>query len=124
MLHQYVEEFSTSNFIAIDSETGAYVTPQSDSILPSITNRALQQIALDLGLQVQKRPVSIDELHSFAEVAACGTAVVLTPISSITHNENVVDYGAFSQFQAFYDRVRAIQLGEIEDSHGWNFVVG
>ena len=38
MEHKYVEEFSTSNFIAI-SEDGAYVTSESSSILPSVTNR-------------------------------------------------------------------------------------
>ena len=74
-------------------------------------------------LQVEKRPVAVDELGSFSEVAACGTAVVLTPISSISHFEHTHSYGAFTQFQAFYDRVRAIQVGEVPDDHGWTFVV-
>jgi branched-chain amino acid aminotransferase len=71
--HKYVEEFSTSNFIAIDKE-GNYVTPQSDSILKSVTNMSLRQIAMDLGMGVQERPVEYAEVGSFSEVAACGYA--------------------------------------------------
>lgn len=37
--HKYVEEFSTSNFIAIDKD-GHFVTPKSDSVLASVTNKA------------------------------------------------------------------------------------
>lgn len=69
--HKYVEEFSTSNFIAIDKE-GNYVTPKSDSILKSVTNMSLRQIALDLGMGVQERPVEFTEVGEFEEVAACG----------------------------------------------------
>jgi branched-chain amino acid aminotransferase len=36
--HRYIEEFSTSNFIGISS-SGAFVTPDSKSVLPSVTNK-------------------------------------------------------------------------------------
>ena len=48
---QYVEEFSVSNFIGIDKD-GAYCTPASSSILPSITNKMLMQLARDNGIEV------------------------------------------------------------------------
>jgi branched-chain amino acid aminotransferase len=69
-----VEEFSTSNFLAIDAK-GAYVTPKSSAILGSITNKSLMELAADEGLDVQVRPIHIDEVADFQEVAACGTAV-------------------------------------------------
>ena len=47
--NEYVEEFSTSNFIAVDKATGAFVTPLSSAILPSITNKSLMQLAADEG---------------------------------------------------------------------------
>ena len=88
--NSYVEEFSTSNFLGIDSQ-GKYVTPKSEAILASITNKSLMQIAADegtrqlghscmliellVGLEVEMRPIHIDEVASFQEVAACGTAV-------------------------------------------------
>ena len=59
------------------------------------------------------------EVPEFEEVAACGTAVVLTPIASLTKGEEVVEFSGFSKFQAMYDRIRGIQLGHVEDTHGW-----
>ncbi|TFH39329.1 MAG: branched-chain amino acid aminotransferase, partial [Chrysiogenales bacterium] len=68
---RYIDEFSTSNFIAIRDNT--YVTPKSDSILPSITNDSLSMIAQDMGMIVERRPVEVKELETFNEVGAVGT---------------------------------------------------
>ena len=86
--NQYIEEFSTSNFIAID-KNGGYVTPKSTAILSSITNKSLMELAQREGHDVQVRQVHIDEVADFKEVAACGTAVVVTPIGSISYKNKV-----------------------------------
>lgn len=36
--NSFVEEFSTSNFVGVDAK-GAFVTPNSPTVLPSITNK-------------------------------------------------------------------------------------
>ncbi|TPX38253.1 branched-chain-amino-acid transaminase [Synchytrium microbalum] len=91
--HRYVEEFSTSNFAALtkpDSDgKRVYVTPKSHSILPSVTNRSLLELAeKHFGWKTERRVVEWDEVRMglFDEVAACGTAVVITPIGEI-HRE-------------------------------------
>ncbi|OGR12496.1 MAG: branched chain amino acid aminotransferase, partial [Deltaproteobacteria bacterium RIFOXYB12_FULL_58_9] len=84
--HRYIDEFATSNFIAITRD-GKFVTPDSATILPSITNKSLQQLAVDMGLTVERRRVDVAELSEFAEVGACGTAVVVTPVESIRHGD-------------------------------------
>jgi len=82
----FVEEFSTSNFFGI--KENSYVTPQSSAILPSITNDALMTIAEHkLGLTVERRPVTFEEVADFDEVAACGTAVVITPVSDLVRDD-------------------------------------
>ena len=91
--HKWIDEFSTSNFLAVTRE-GTYVTPKSASILPSITNMTLQQIAKDLGIPVEVRPIAFDEVTDFAEVAACGTAVVITPVCQIERAGMVYDTGS------------------------------
>ena len=64
----YVEEFSTSNFFGIKHKNGnapkegdlkgsSYVTPKSDAVLPSITNKSLMQLAEAEGMKVEHRPV-------------------------------------------------------------------
>ena len=52
--HSFVEEFSTSNFLGIKAD-GTYVTHDSHSVLPSVTNMSLKQCAADLGWKVECR---------------------------------------------------------------------
>ena len=123
--HKYIDEFGTSNFLAITKD-GKYVTSDSPSILPSVTNMSLMQVARDLGLTVEKRPiVAEEELPTFAEVDACGTAVVITPISSVTIHGKVIEYGheCGPVSQKLYDRLTGIQRGELEDTHGWLYTI-
>ena len=136
-----VEEFSTSNFVGINNKENKYVTPKSGSVLPSITNKSLMQIAESEGLTVEARDVPLSELETFDEVLAVGTAVVVTPVGSVTrlssttpngetttsdvlNIEKVYEFGTPGEIGAttrrLYDRVRAIQNGESEDVYGWN----
>ena len=120
--HTFIEEFATSNFIGI-TRGGAYVTPDSHSVLPSVTNNTLKQIAADLGMKVEVRPVPFDEVKEFAEVAACGTAVVVTPVCEITRGDTVIAIsdpdGCGPVLQKLYDTVQGIQYGLLPDAHGW-----
>eukprot|EP00831_Metopus_contortus_P048891 TRINITY_DN4007_c0_g1_i2.p1 TRINITY_DN4007_c0_g1~~TRINITY_DN4007_c0_g1_i2.p1 ORF type:complete len:337 (-),score=54.72 TRINITY_DN4007_c0_g1_i2:423-1433(-) len=117
---EYIEEFGTSNFIGI-SHDGAYVTPDSNSILDSITNKSLRRIARDLGMEVERRPVKIEELSSFREIGACGTAVIITPVRNVYHGEKVYSFRdeIGPALKQLYDRMTGIQYGEVEDVHGW-----
>ena len=120
--HRFVEEFATSNFIGITGD-GRYVTPDSPSILPSVTNRTLMQIARDMGMPVEVRPVPFEEVASFAEVGACGTAVVVTPVCEIRRGDAVIRIGSETGcgpvLQKLYEAVQGIQYGELPDTHGW-----
>ena len=122
--HQYVDEFGTSNFFGI-TKAGVYTTPKSSSILGSITNKSLQQVAKDLGIPVECRPIHRNELGDFAEVAACGTAVVITPVSEIVTAEKTYKYDeeCGPTLKKLYDAMTGIQYGERPDTHGWTFEV-
>ena len=80
--NKYVDEFGSSNFMGI-THSGEYKTPDSSSVLQSITNDSLQILAKEMGLKVIKEPILLSSLDQFKEVGACGTAVVITPISAI-----------------------------------------
>ena len=62
---KYLDECGPANFYAI--KDGKYITPKSDSILPSITNMTLMQIAHDMGMEVEQRHITVDELDSVSE---------------------------------------------------------
>ena len=78
---KYKDDCGAANFFGIKNNT--YVTPKSTSILPSITNKSLMQIAEDLGMKVERRQIPEEELSTFEEAGACGTAAVISPISYI-----------------------------------------
>ncbi len=124
---KYIDECGAANFFGIKDNT--YVTPKSDSILPSITNRSLMAIAEDLGIKVERRPILEEELSTFEEAGACGTAAVISPISRIDDPEKDVEY-IFSEdgkpgpiSEKLYHTLRAIQYGDAPDTHGWVTIV-
>jgi branched-chain amino acid aminotransferase len=121
---KYLDECGPANFFAIRGDT--YVTPASGSILPSITNRSLIQLAEDvLHLRVERRPIPVTELASFEEAAECGTAAVVTPISRIDDLDENTSF-AYTRddkpgavCEQLYHRLRAIQCGDEPDPYGW-----
>jgi hypothetical protein len=122
---KYVDECGAANFFGIKNNT--YVTPKSSSILPSITNKSLMQIAEDLGMKVECRPILEEELDTFEEAGACGTAAVISPISHLDDIETgkVYSYGDKPGVWStkLYETLRGIQYGTVADKHGWTRVV-
>lgn len=118
----YVDEFGTSNFIGITRD-GQYKTPESQSILESITNEALQVLAKDMGLKVVRGPIRLSGLDQFAEVGACGTAAVITPVHSIQYRDRKFTFGekgkAGETLTRLYQALQAVQYGEAPDKYGW-----
>lgn len=124
---KYIDECGPANFFGIKGNT--YVTPKSDSILPSITNMSLMTLAEDMGLKVERRHVPVEELKEFDEVGACGTAAVISPIGVIYDRDNDFKYEYCKDGKAgpistkLYNRLKGIQEGTEEDKFGWNFFV-
>ena len=124
---KYIDECGPANFLAI--KDGKYITPASESILPSITNMSLQQIAKDMGIEVECRQIPLEELDTIQEAAACGTAAVASPIGEIHDLDLNKKYIVSKNGEpgpvvtALYNKLRGIQLGEEEDIHGWNTIV-
>lgn len=124
---KYLDECGPANFFAI--KDGKYITPESESILPSVTNDSLKQLARDMGIEVECRHILLEELDDITEAAACGTAAVASPIAEIDDLDTGKKYVVSTNGEAgpittaLYNKLRAIQLGEEEDIHGWNTIV-
>ena len=86
---------------------------------------SLQQIALDMGLKVEARPVPVEELATVEEAAECGTAAVAAPILQVDDIDTGVKYVISKNGEPgpvtteLYNRLRGIQLGDLEDTHNW-----
>jgi branched-chain amino acid aminotransferase len=124
---KYIDEAGPANFFGIKGNV--YVTPDSHTILPSITNKSLQVLAKDMGMIVEVRHVPVEELAEFDEVGACGTAAIISPIKKIHDRETGKIYEYCKDGKAgpistkLYNKLRAIQFGEEPDVYNWCTIV-
>lgn len=124
---KYLDECGPANFFAV--KDGVYLTPASESILPSITNKSIMQLCEDLNIPVEARHIAVEELETVDEAGACGTAAVISPVAEIhdldTGKKYVIspDRTPGPVSVKLYEHLRGIQLGEVEDVHGWNTVI-
>ncbi len=122
--HKYIDEAGAANFFAI-TNNNKFITPKSESILPSITKDSLIYLAKNrLGLEVEERNIPISEIDDFSEAGACGTAAVVSPIGGISyHGELKTFYGDGKEVgpvtKKLYNLLTGIQRGEIEAPEGW-----
>lgn len=124
---KYIDECGPANFFGIKDNT--YITPESPSILPSITNKSLIRLAEDMGIKTETRKIPIEELNTFEEVGACGTAAVISPIKKIVdiHTGKIFEYckdgkpGPVSL--KLYQKLQSIQHGDEPDIYGWTDIV-
>lgn len=124
---KYLDECGPANFFAI--KDGVYITPESESILPSVTNKSMMQLARDMGIKVEQRHITVDELEHIQEAAAVGTAAVASPVGEIDDLDTGRKYVIAADGEPgpvttrLYKKLRGIQLGEEPDTHGWNTVI-
>lgn len=122
---KYLDECGPANFFGI--KQNKYITPKSTSILPSITNMSLRQLAADMGLEVEERAIAVEELAEFDEIGACGTAAVISPIKRVYDSDLDKEYlfgtkpGNISV--KLYEKLRGIQYGTEPDPYGWTDII-
>lgn len=124
---KYIEEVGAMNiFFKIN---GTVVTPMlNGSILPGVTRNTCVALCKEWGLPTEERRISVEELVEAAktgaleEVWGSGTAAVISPVGHLRYENEVFqigDGGIGPVSQKLYDTVTGIQLGKIEDTHGW-----
>ena len=129
LTHTCIDEVGAANFFGITAD-GKFVTPASPSILPSITKFSLIHIAEKmLGMEIEQRPVRVDELDQFTEAGACGTAAVISPIGGISYQGKLhTFYGEGKEVgpvtKQLYDILTGMQSGDREAPEGWVSEVG
>ena len=121
--HTKIEEVGAANFFGITRDN-KFITPRSDSILPSITKYSLLHLAKErLGMETIEGDVYINELDKFAEAGACGTAAVISPIGGIQYGDDFHVFYSETEVgpitKRLYDELTGIQFGDVEAPEGW-----
>ena len=128
---KYIEEVGSMNILFVID--GKLVTPVlNGSILPGITRRSCIELARSLGMEVEERKISIDELIEagnngrLSEAFGSGTAAVISPIGELKYGEHVIlinnrQIGPIARL--FYDTITGVQKGTVDDKLGWTVKV-
>ncbi|KFY07120.1 hypothetical protein V492_07428 [Pseudogymnoascus sp. VKM F-4246] len=124
-----IDEFSTSGFIGVRTEGGktTIAVPDSKNVIASVTADSVLEIAKSLGYTVESRSIKYEELPTFTEVIAAGTAAALVPIRSITRRSRDDTFPYIAEeteepgpvFTKLLTTLQDIQRGKAEDSYGW-----
>ncbi len=127
--HEYIDELGGMNLFLVYRD-GRLVTPElTGSILEGVTRASILELAKDVGLQPEERRIPIDEWKSaaasgeLAEVFACGTAAVITPVGELKWDGGSADHRGPGHTDevalGLRQRLLDIQYGRTEDTRGW-----
>jgi len=129
--HKYLEEAGTMNMFFRLGDTLVTAPTDSSRILPGITRKSIIQLAQDSGVNVEVRPVSVQEIVEGAkngnlkEIFGAGTAATVLPIKGVKHKDFYTDLK--KQEDSYADRFKKdlmdIQYNKTEDPYGWRFEV-
>lgn len=124
---KYVEEVGSMNMcFVVDGKV--MTSPLRGTILDGVTRRSILALVRDMGVQVEERALSVDEIFEaiaggrMTEAFGTGTAAVVSPVGQFTYRDRTATLGN-GQAGAFtmklYETLTGIQYGRIPDQHGW-----
>ncbi|MGZ3838434.1 MAG: branched-chain amino acid aminotransferase [Flavisolibacter sp.] len=129
--HEFFEESGTMNLVFVIDDK-LVTPPVSDSILEGVTRDSLLQIARQMGIPVEERPVGVSEFIQaseegrITEAFGVGTAAVVAPISVVGIDGELYQlppYSRTSLHAVLKQELEAIRSGRKEDTLGWNTLV-
>ncbi|WP_417366240.1 branched-chain amino acid aminotransferase [Glutamicibacter arilaitensis] len=123
-----VEELGGMNVFFVTKDNKVVTPALTGTILEGVTRSSVIQLAKDRGMVVEERKITLDEWREgiasgeIAEVFACGTAAVITPIGLLKNGEELIgdeNAAAGEVTMSIREELLGIQLGTVEDRHGW-----
>ncbi len=125
--HKYVQECGTMNVFFIIGNTA--VTPDlgAGTILAGVTRDSVIAVLKELGLSIEERSLSIDEViaahkaGNLVEVFGTGTAATISLIKELRYKDYVMEFDVnnWQIAPGVKERLNQIRYGQTLDSHGW-----
>jgi branched-chain amino acid aminotransferase len=124
---KYLQECGTMNIFAVIGDT-ALTPPTTDSILDGITRDSIIKLLKEMGLKIEVRPVTIQELieaHKVGELKemfGSGTAAVVSHVADISYQGTVYSLPAIEDRKIgpmIKKALTDIKENTVADTHGW-----
>jgi branched-chain amino acid aminotransferase len=124
----WLEELGGMNVYVVTRDNELLTPELNGSILEGVTRESILTLAGEFGLTPVERRIGITELvdgirsGQVAELFACGTAAVITPIGVLKDDAGTYPVGSGETGEttaALRKNLLDIQYGRAEDTHGW-----
>ena len=124
---KYLEELGGMNMFVVMAD-GTIRTPElTGVILEGGTRSAILRMLRDQGVDVREEKIALSEVvdgirsGAVAEVFACGTAAVVTPITRLAGDDFDVEIEVGDKTREIHKHLTDIQWGRAEDPYGWTY---
>jgi branched-chain amino acid aminotransferase len=125
--HKYVQEIGTMNVFFIIGNTAITPGLSEGTILNGVTRQSAITLLNEMGLKVEERPLSIDDIKdaykagSLREVFGTGTAATVSMIKELRYKDFVMQFDVESWKTAptLKKWIMDIREGRREDKYGW-----
>ena len=125
--HKFVEEVGMMNVMFVMD--GKVITPSVErgTVLKGVTRNSAIILLREMGYEVEERNLAVTEIVEaykkglLQEVFGVGTAAVVSYISKLAHEDDVMnfDVDALKVAPALKKRLNDLRMGNIPDNHGW-----
>ncbi len=127
--HKYVQECGTMNIFFIIGNTAVTPGLEEGTILAGVTRDSAITILKEMGLSVEERPLSIDEIitahknGSLKEIFGTGTAATIALIKELTYKDYDMkfDVTTWTTAPEIGARMDAIKYGIAPDTNRWMY---
>lgn len=126
--HSFIEESGTMNIMFVMNNTLITPSEDADTILRGTTKRTVIDVAKQMGIPVEERTVSVDEIitaaknNTLQEVFGAGTAATIAQIALIGYRDEKIELPALETRQIsnrIKDFLDAVKSGEQPDTNHW-----
>ena len=123
----HLEELGGMNLFIVMQDGSVRTPALSGSILEGGTRSSIIRLLADRGIAVSEEVIELSDLVAqveageVAELFACGTAAVVTPIGRIASDDFDVEIPGGELTASIHDELGGIQRGTIADRHGWMY---
>jgi len=127
--HKYVQEIGTMNVFFVVGDK--VLTPDlgAGTILEGVTRDSVMVLLKEMGLKLEERPISIDEMieahkaGTLKEVFGTGTAATITLIRELRYKDYVIEFDTnkWKVTTEVKKRLDDIREGRTADKYGWMY---